>query len=283
MPVYDGNKAAQEHLMPVSKHCIQAALNAPQVTGRLKLMTEIITGEELTPMVKIYEELAKTKNVVYVIVYRMYKALYEQGEMPVMLLFGADLSQSPGMEWNCGACGFKTCLEFDKYSREHRGMGTLGGGPSCNWMALDFGIACDWACAAAYQYNIPARIESFGGVIFKLLGHMPETSCTLTLPLGPCKEHVYLVRYGTEMAYTYEEWKNAMLNVGVGLFQMFSGFKPQIKGSNKWWEKPPQYYRVAEDPEFDKLRGDIRKKLFEIAQEYRDKKTLSENSILNKL
>jgi len=279
MSVYDGNQAAQEHLMAIAKQCIQASLNAPQVTGRLKLKAEIITGEELIPMMKIWEELAKTKNVVYVICYKMYKALYDRGEMPVMILFGADLSQSPGMEWNCGACGFKTCLEFDKYSRENQGMGTLGGGPSCNWMALDFGAACDWACAAAYQYNIPNRIESFGGVIFKLLGHMPEASCTLTLPLGPCKERVYVDRYGTEMAYTYEEWRDAMLQVGVGLFQCFSGFKPQIKTSDKWWEKPPQYYRVAEDPEFDRLRGEIRQRLFEITQEYQNKKSLSQGNI----
>ncbi len=280
MPVFDGNQAAQEHLLEIAKHCIQAALSAPQVTGRLKIKTKIITGEELIPMVKIYEELAKTRNVVYVICYKMYKALYDRGEMPVMLLFGADLSQSPGFEWNCGACGFKTCLEFDKYSRENRGMGMVSDRPSCNWMALDFGIACDWACAAAYQYNIPSRIETFGGVIFKLLGYLPECNCLMSLPLGPCKDLVYLVRYGTEMAYTEEEWKNAMLNVGVGLFQMFSGFKPQIKGTNKWWERPPQYYRIAEDPEFDKLRGEIRDRISEIAQEYR-KRTLSERKALS--
>ena len=181
--------------------------------------------------------------------------------------------------WNCGACGFNTCVEFDKYSRENRGAGVLGEGPSCNWMALDYGIALDWACAAAYQSNIPNRIESFGGIIFKLLGYMPEASCTLTLPLGPCKEHVYLVRYGTEMAYTYDDWKNAMLSTGVGLFQMFSGFKPQVKASTKWWEKPPQYYQVAEDPEFNGLQGEIRQRLFEISQEYRNQKSLPGGNI----
>ena len=272
MPIIDGNQAAQEHILVVAKQCIQATLNAPQVTGRLNVKSKIITGEELVPMVEIYEELAKTKNVVYVITYRMYKALYEQGEMPVMVLLGADLSQSPGLGWNCGACGFKTCLEFDKFSRENRGMGTLSEGPSCNWMALDFGVACDWACAAAYQQNVPSRIESFGGVIFKLLGHMPECSCMLNLPLGPCKEQVYQIRYGTEMAYTYDEWKNSMLNVGVGLFQMFSGFKPQIKASNKWWETNPQYYKVAEDPEFDKLRGEVKERLVAITEKYRNEK-----------
>lgn len=275
MPVYDGNQAAQEHLLAIAKHCIQAALSAPQVTGRLKVQSGIVIGEELMPMLKIYEELAKAKNLVHVLMYNMYKALYTRGEMPVMVLLGADITQSPGMEWNCGACGYKTCLEFDKYSRENRSMGMGSEGPCCNWMALDFGIACDWACAAAYQHNIPNRIESFGGSIFKLLGYMPEASSVLSLPLGPCKDVPYLVRYGTEMTYSEKQWKDVMLDAGVGLFQCFSGFRPQVKVSNKWWEKPPQYYRLAEEPAFEKLKGEIRKKMIEIAREYRSKKTLS--------
>lgn len=282
MPVYDGNQAAQEHLLAIAKQCIQAALSAPQFTGRLKIKAEIITGEELIPLVKIYGELAKSKSMVPSLCYRFYKALYDRGEMPLMVLFGSDISQSPGLEWNCGACGYKTCLEFDKNSRENQGSGGLTMGPSCNWMALDFGIAMDWACAAAYQYNIPTRIELLGGLIFRLLGYMPDATCMESLPLGPCRDVPYLVRFGGEFGYTEEEWKDFAVNVGVGLFQVFSGFQPHVKVSNKWWEKPHRYIRVVEDPEFDKLKMEIGKRMLEISKEYRDKKALSESKALTK-
>ena len=41
MAVYDGNKAAQEHLLDIAKACILAAAKAPTLTHRLGLRMEI--------------------------------------------------------------------------------------------------------------------------------------------------------------------------------------------------------------------------------------------------
>ena len=50
MTVYDGNKAAQDHLLDIAKGCILAAAKAPTMTHRLGLRTEIITDEDIEPI-----------------------------------------------------------------------------------------------------------------------------------------------------------------------------------------------------------------------------------------
>ena len=67
---------------------------------------------------------------------------YDEGNPPVVLLLGADLTKSTS-GWDCGACGFPTCAEFNRTASCITAWAFLSYGPSCMLNVLDIGIACD--------------------------------------------------------------------------------------------------------------------------------------------
>lgn len=235
MPRYDGKEAAQEHLLDVAKSMVQAAYKAPLTTGRVKLQTEIITGEDLVPIIEILSVLAKVSQFVawdYVTL----KESYDAGYPPVLVLIGADATVSE-MAWNCGSCGFSTCKEFNTYTRENRGQGLIGGGPSCNWKILDVGIACDWAAAAAWHHNVDNRVQGSTGSAAATLGYLPGTSAIMGISVGPCKELVWYSREVMHRKFSYEDHINTMLRTIPTNFMGFAGGgKPALKSSDRWWE-----------------------------------------------
>jgi NADPH-dependent glutamate synthase beta subunit-like oxidoreductase len=110
MPLYDGNKLAHEGLLEVAKHCAQAALHAPQLTGRTKVKMEIITDEELKNLFSV----AGASGKLGVRLGAPYKAAYDMGEPPVLLLIGADVT--PILEAPCRA-GCPAGMDVPRYIR----------------------------------------------------------------------------------------------------------------------------------------------------------------------
>lgn len=93
MPLYDGKKLAQEGLLQVAQHCAQAALHAPQLTGKTEIKMEVVAGEEIENFVRVSQAAgklgARLSGDTYVEAYRM-------GEPPVLLLIGADVTPIVG-------------------------------------------------------------------------------------------------------------------------------------------------------------------------------------------
>jgi len=87
MPKYDGNAYAQEGLLQVAQHCAQAALHAPQLTGKTEIKMEILTGEELKDFFTVQGEANKRGAILSG---ETYKVAYDLGHPPVLLLIGAD-------------------------------------------------------------------------------------------------------------------------------------------------------------------------------------------------
>lgn len=232
----DGKQAAQEHLIEVAKSVVQAVYKAPLTTGRLKARTEIVTGEDLVPFIETLGELAKVSQFIRWD-YMTLKENYEAGNPPVLVLIGADSTQSD-LAWNCGACGFPTCKEFNAYAKENRGRGVVTGGPTCNWKALDLGIACDWAAAAAYQQNVDNRVQGSTGCAAEILGYLPGCSSVIGLSLGPCKELVWYSREVMNRKFSYTDHINTMFRTLPSMFMGFAGGgNPVLKTSDKWWEQ----------------------------------------------
>jgi len=196
--------------------------------------------------------------------YLVYKEAIDRGHPPVVVMIGADLTRS-NVGWDCGACGFATCGEFNEYSRYNRGRGLFTQGPSCQWLLMDFAIACDWACAAAHQYNIENRIQFSGGCILQLLGHLEDCSFTLALPLGPCKDQWYYNRPCMHGKYSYEEWFELILKQAVPAFQGFTGGgKAYIMASDEFWLEDTRYLKIEPDPELENRLAESQARLMEI-------------------
>jgi formate dehydrogenase beta subunit len=98
MPLYNGNKLANESLLEVAKHCAQAALHAPQLTGKTKVKIEIVAGDELKDFFSVSSVGGKLGARLGGDTYRQ---AYEMGEPPVLMLIGADVT--PILEAPCRA------------------------------------------------------------------------------------------------------------------------------------------------------------------------------------
>ncbi len=98
MPFYDGRKFAHEGLLQVAQHCAQAALHAPQLIGKTNVRMEIVTGEDLKDFFNVQDA---ANRLGARLSGETYRAAYEMGEPPVVLLIGADVT--PIVEAPCRA------------------------------------------------------------------------------------------------------------------------------------------------------------------------------------
>jgi len=89
MPLYDGKKFAQEGLLQVAQHCAQAALHAPQLTGKTEIKMEIVADEELENYFRVQDAANKLGARFGG---EIYKLAHRTGEPPVLLLIGADVT-----------------------------------------------------------------------------------------------------------------------------------------------------------------------------------------------
>lgn len=269
MGLKDGREFAQEKLLNAAGLVLNAYFKAPLITSRLSQKAVVVYGEEMMPMFDLIETIqAKmgieaTKNAFFPLYldYVCYKRAMEEGYPPVVLILGANLSKAD-LGWNCGACGFSTCGEFAKYFKEHGGFGRLGTGPSCAWKMVDYGIACDYACAAAWELNIENRIQATFGLVAELLGYIDNVTATLALPIGPPKEFWWYNRpVMEEVMGSDEQIVQFYRNNYTVHFQMFSSdLRPPVKNDGPWWEKEREFTRIGPDKDYT----DFQKKVTEI-------------------
>lgn len=236
MAIYNGQQAAQDHLLEVAKACAVAAAKAPQLTGQLDLKMEILTNEDLEPMIDVLETLGKTSafQLHDALAFRAYA---KAGILPPVLLVGADLIEP--VLWNCGGCGFPTCGKFLKYARKNKGVGIGAYGPSCLWKVIDFGVAADYACACAAMHRVEARHLFSMGAVSNFLNRLEGCSFILGLPIGPIGMHRWFDRQPWAKALNYEQRKMVQLGGAPNLGMAFSGGgKAILKTKTRWWEEP---------------------------------------------
>ena len=265
MAVYDGNKAAQDHLLDIGKACILAAAKAPTLTQRLGLRTEIITNEDIDPVLDVLETLGETST------FQRHDAvalrrLADEGRMPPILLIGADLTQ-PAL-WDCGACGFPTCGEYLKYLSRNKGVGIGAYGPTCVWKAVDFGIACDWSCACAAQHRVESRIMFSVGAVSLLTGRMEGCSFILGLPIGPLGQNLWFDREAWKDSLSFEQRMGGQMAGGPNLSMAFSGSGNAImKTKQRWWEEPT-FMKIEPDPAAEEAETNGLAKAYEKIMRY---------------
>lgn len=253
MAVYDGYEAANEYMLDVAKACAAAAAKAPSITGALDLKMEILTEEDIEPMIQVMETLGKTSTFILhdATAFRSYM---EAGSPPPVLLLGVDATVPP--MWNCGGCGFPTCGEYLKYIQTNKGVGAGSYGPSCLWKVIDFGMACDYACACASQHKAEARILGSFGPVSMFLGRLEGSSMVLALPIGPVGSHRWFDRNTWKKQINYQQRMMVQLAGAPNLAMAFSGGGyPILKTKSDWWEEP-DFVKVEKDPAFVEASAD---------------------------
>jgi uncharacterized ferredoxin-like protein len=270
MAIYDGYKmAATEGLLEVARLCALAALKAPQV-GRTEIKTAIVTGDDIWPVVEVLEIIGEGSAFVLGDALAVRRAL-EAGTPPVLLLIGVDASSSE-LAWNCGACGFSSCGEFNAYAKKNLGVGLLFAGPSCAWKILDHAIALNWAAAAAWQYNVPNRMQASIGIGAYLLGYVEGGTLWVSITMGPPAPMVYYDRPIMRDVYTEEDIIEMLQRNVTSIFEGFPGDgRPRIRHSPNWFAEP-RYTKVERDPELEAKAANIRERVQKYVVEFRAKR-----------
>ena len=265
MAIYNGLDAAHEHLMDVAKATILAAGKAPTLTHRLELMAEIVTEEDMDPIIDVLATLGENSAFQRHDAVAL-QSLRDQGKLPPVVLFGADLMK-PAL-WDCGACGFKTCGEYLKFIKENKGVGVGCYGPSCVWKSIDFGTVCDYACACTARHHVESRIMFSIGACAMMLGHLEGATWVLGLPIGPLGQNLWFGREAWKDALTFDQRMMTQLAGGPTNQMAFSGGgNPIIKSKAKWWENPT-YMKVEQDEAFVEAEADGLAKVYEKIMKY---------------
>ncbi len=231
----DGRVAAREAVLESAKLAAAAAYRAPMLTGKLNLKTEIITDEDQDPIIDFFEAVKSISPVMF-FDYETLKYFREKGETLPILLLGADLTRSE-LGWDCGACGFETCADFNAYAKEKKGgTGLMWGGPTCNWKLMDFSAACDFACASIAQCRLDCRAMGTIGAAAAGVGFLPDCSIRIGVPIGPPGDFIYFSRSQNLNAISYEEQREGIVRTSPTNWQAFPGStKPCIKTKQDWW------------------------------------------------
>ena len=255
MAIYDGNKLAQERILDVANFCAMAAVKAPQMTGKIQVLTEIITDEDVDPIEEILGIQAKT-SIVAEGDYTTLRYCREHGQRPVILLVGASGLRHSEMGWDCGACGFSTCEEFNKYSDETaEAVSKLRRrfhlGPQCAWKQVDLGGAMSWASAAAAEFNVENRMIASIWNVAKLVGYMEKAESGASLCLGPVANLVYYDRPSVVGKWTADEHMEYLFRAMPSHFMGFTGVKdPRFKYGDEWEKKPKRVHVAARSQEY---------------------------------
>jgi uncharacterized ferredoxin-like protein len=239
MAVYDGKKEAQAKLLDIAAYCVQSALKAPQITGRVELEFKIMTDADLNPLVEAFGLLSSIAAF-HAISLLSYSKAIGAGQPPVLLLIGGKNLRKSELAWDCGACGFETCKELNKYAAGiEPDLSAEAKGPFCIWKALDYGMACDWACAQAWHHNVTNRVEMASGWAARAIGYLPDCDIVRGLPLGPMADMFWYSREALNEAMPYEIWKDVAMTNYPHHWGTFPGHgRPTVKSGQRWWETP---------------------------------------------
>lgn len=182
-PIIEGEKAEKEAILEAAKLMLIAARTAPKSAGIDDILTLIVHGKEKNALADKMDEIAEQRK----------SDLFKRDakntrDSEAIVLVGVRGRKSLGL--NCGACGYKTCKEFDKVKRK----GTDFGGPTCLLKALDMGIALGSAVKTASGLNVDNRIMYRIGAAAMRLKMLPEATVVMGIPLSAKGKSIYFDR-----------------------------------------------------------------------------------------
>lgn len=264
----DGNKAANENLIVAAKFAAAAALKATSV-AKTKIKTKIFTDEDMLPIAELLGIIGEGNAFVQGDGACIKKA-YEKGTPVIGLLIGAN-TVSSDLNWNCGACGFDTCAEFNKYSKEHRSPGVFYVGPSCNWKYFDLAMAVCWAAAALAQMNIENRVQDSVGFAAFNLGYLEGCNTITGIAIGPATDYYYYDRPELKHSFDFKEHEEFILNCLPQFYQSFcGGGHPVVKNKPDFFVEP-KCFKPISDKEFAAKQQDILGRVVEFIEKEKSK------------
>lgn len=171
----------QEAVETVANLMALSAITAPKTRGQDILEIKVLYGEEKDKVANEMLNIAEERNI---------PGFTRDGnnvkDSDALLLFGLKPHSSSGFD--CRACGFETCQEFDNIKTEGEFKG-----PNCAFRLLDLGIALGSAVKTASIHNVDNRIMYRVGVAVMRLNIM-ESKIVMGVPLSVSGKSIFFDR-----------------------------------------------------------------------------------------
>jgi uncharacterized ferredoxin-like protein len=183
-PTIESQAAEKEALLEAAKLMLVSARTAPKSGGIDDILTLIIYGKEKDTIADKMEQIGEERKLE-----GFRRDAMNVRDSKIVVLLGVKGSKSFGLD--CGACGYKTCKQFESMKKE---AGLDFTGPTCLFKALDLGIALGSAAKTASILNVDNRIMYRIGAAAKKLRMLPEATVIMGMPISAKGKSVYFDR-----------------------------------------------------------------------------------------
>lgn len=171
----------QNAVETVAELMVLSAKTAPKTRGEDELEYMILCGEEKDKVAHEMLNISKEQRN---------PGFTRDGnnvkDSHALLLIGVKPHSSCGFE--CKACGFETCSDFDSIQVEGKFKG-----PNCPYRLLDMGIALGSAVRTASIHNVDNRIMYRVGVAVMRLDIM-DCNYVMGIPLSASQKNIFFDR-----------------------------------------------------------------------------------------
>jgi uncharacterized ferredoxin-like protein len=158
-----------------------SAKTAPKTRGQDALEIKVLTKDEKNEVAEEMLKIAAERNN---------PGFTRDGnnvkDSEALLLIGLKAHDSCGFD--CTACGFDTCSDFDETSTSGEFKG-----PNCSFRLLDMGIALGSAAKTASMHNVDNRIMYRVGVAVMRLDLL-KSNYVMGIPLSASEKNIFFDR-----------------------------------------------------------------------------------------
>ncbi|HSV97606.1 MAG TPA: DUF2148 domain-containing protein [Spirochaetota bacterium] len=127
------------------------------------------------------------------------RALQAMMKEPMAMMVIGDKRKSD-FNYNCGACGYKTCAELNKSELVEA---LTSNGPYCLFKSINLHMAANAAAAMAWQLGLQCRVFSTFGFGAKSMEVMSDIDTAVAVPVSVAKRDPYFDRH---QYWTKEHW-----------------------------------------------------------------------------
>jgi len=195
MPIQNMEEMIQAGLDRAVEMMTLAAWNSFRFEKRNTIKMVTATGEDLTPVSEYCFSLGDMSPLAA----RDGRHLAQLIKEPTAMLLIGDKRKSD-FNYNCGACGFKTCAELNKSEKVES---LTADGPSCMFKNLNVSIAANSAAAMAYKLGLHCRVFSTLGFAARALELIEDVDVSIAVVVNAGKKDPFFDRHEY---WTKEHW-----------------------------------------------------------------------------
>ncbi len=172
-----------------------AAWNSFRFNDRNTVKIITVTGEDLIPISEYCYSLGDMAPLGA----RDGRHLAQLAKEPCYLMVIGDKRKS-AFNYNCGACGYRTCAELNKTEKVES---LTADGPSCMFSNLNVSIAANASAAMAYKLGLHCRVFSTLGFAARALNIIEDVDICVSVCVSAGKKNPFFDRHEY---WTQEHW-----------------------------------------------------------------------------